>query len=292
MIRRGGLVRDAILAVTAVFAAGCASPREGTPIARVGDAILTIEAARADMDTTSPGFNDRLGRYMAGWVNAELLYQEALRRGIGGGEEFQAKMARVRRQLVNQELLDLLVYGRDTVFSDDAMRAYFENHPDEFTLAEDHLRLRLMTFRGRESARRFAAAVNAKKSWQAAADSIGADSAASAEVVSSTPQTWFTRATLYPVELWKIASPLVPGEVSFPFKTDAGYTVLQYVSFAPAGKTGEFDLAREDVRDRMHIERGRAKLETLLGTLRERYGVEMMTNDASPQEGTHAYDAH
>lgn len=280
------LTAVALIVVAAISAAGCDSRPEGTPIARAGDAILTLETARADMDTSSVGFDDRLQRYVAGWVNSELLYQEALRRGIGSGEEFEEKIALVRRQLVNQELLELLVYKADMVYPEDTLRAYFEYHRNEFTLAEDHLKLRLMTFMGREKARRFAAAVVAKKSWQAVADSISADSAASAEVVSSTPETWFTRATLYPPELWKVASPLDPGEVSFPFKADEGYTVLQYVSFAPAGTTGEFELAMDEVRDRLRMERARMELENLLGTLREQYGVEMMTNDATRQEGT------
>jgi len=244
------------------------------------------------MDTVSPEFESRLARYIVGWVNAELLYQEASRRGIGDGVEFREKIDAVRKQLMNQELLDLLVFDLDTLLPADMLRSYFEKHRDEFTLTEDHLKLRLMTFRGRDRARRFAATVTAKKSWQAVADSIGADSAMAADIVSSTPATWFTRATLYPPELWKVAGPLVEGEVSFPFKTESGFTVLQVVALAHAGKTGEFDLAADGVRDRVRIERSRAVLETLLGTLRERYGVEMIMNDAIDQEGAHQNNAN
>jgi len=292
--RRFGVTPAAMAAIAALaaFGTGCSSGTEGTPIARVGDAVLTLEAARADLDTGGADFDNRLSRYVAGWVNSELLYQEAVRRGLASGEKFESKIAGVRRQIASEELLDRTVFGPDTTLSADTLRAYFQDHRDEFTLTEDHLKLRLMTFRGRESARRFAALVGAKKSWQAAADSLVADPAAGAELVSSIPETWFTKATLYPPELWKVASPLVPGEVSFPFKTDAGYTVLQYVSFAPAGKTGEFELAEGEVRDRVRIERGRAALESLLGTLRERFGVEIMMDDAMQKERAPAENAN
>ncbi len=276
----------AMVAAEALIAAGCSSPPEGTPIARVGDSVLTLEAARADMDTASADFEYRLRRYVAGWVNSELLHQEALRRGIGESVEFRRKVDAVTRQLVNQELLDRLVYDRDTVLPADTLRAYFDRHRDEFTLAEDHLKLRLMTFRDRQDARRFAAAVTAMKSWQAAADSVAADAGGASTVVSSSPEAWYTSATLYPPELWKVASPLVAGEVSFPFKTETGYTVLQVVALAPAGKTAEFDLAAGEVRDRVRVERSRAGLEALLGTLREQYDVEMMMNDATHMEGS------
>jgi len=288
--RRGGgaatgLPGGALLAVMTLWGfSGCSSGPAGTPIARVGDAVLTLEAARAAIDTTSADSEERLSRYVAGWVNAELLYQEAVRRGIDAGEEFEAKIGAVRKQLASEELLEQTVFGRDTSISPDTLRAYFDGHRDEFTLTEDHLKLRLMTFRGRESARRFAALAGAKKSWQAAADSIASDPRMSGEVLSATPETWFTRETLYPPELWKVASPLVPNEISFPFKTESGYTVLQVVSFAPAGKTGEFELAEGEIRDRIRIERGKAGLEALLGTLRERFGVEMMMNDVHAQQ--------
>jgi hypothetical protein len=282
----------AAVAMVAVVAAGCTSRPDGTPIARVGDSVLTLEEARADLDTLSEEYENRLRRYVAGWVNSELLHQEAVRLGLGESAEFREKVDAVGRQLLNQELLDRLVYDRDTVLPPDTLRAYFDKHREEFILTEDHLKLRLMTFRGRESARRFVAAVTARKSWQAVADSIASDSAASSEVVSSTPPTWFTAATLYPPELWKVAGPLVAGEVSFPFKTGGEFTVLQVVAIATAGKTGDFDLAADDVRDRVRVERSRAALESLLGTLRERYGVELMTNNGTYEEGTPQHDAN
>lgn len=83
-----------------------------------------------------------------------------------------------------------------------------------------------------------------------------------------------------------MAGPLGPGDVSFPVKTDGGYTVLQYVELATAGKTEEFDLVREEVLNRVLIENRRARLEALLGTLRERYGVEINMNDARRREGS------
>ena len=111
------------------------------------------------------------------------------------------------------------------------------------------------------------------------------DPQTSREIVSSTPERWYTRATVYPPELWKVAGPLSPGEVSFPLKTDEGYMVLQYVALAPAGKTNEFDLVREDALNRVLIENRRARLDSLLGTVRQRYGVEMNMNDEMPREG-------
>jgi hypothetical protein len=275
-----------LIAVAALSLAGCPSGSPGTVVAKVGDSVLTLEEAAAAIDTSGPDGAGRLGRYVASWVNAELLYEEAKRQGIVDGPGFGARVEDLRRQLANQELLDRLIYGDTTAVPDSALRSYFASHPDEFTLSENHLKLRLATFRSRETARRFSAAVSAGAAWEGLIDSMAANPKSSAEIVSATQEAWYTRATLYPQELWKVAGSLNPGEVSFPLKAGEGFTVVQYLALAPEGKTDEFDIVRDDVMDRVLIEQRRSKLEALLGTLRERYGVEIVNKDATRQEGT------
>lgn len=261
---------------------GCSSERKGTVIARVGDSALTLEDAKSELDTTAADFPQRLNQYVTSWVNSELLHQEAVRLGIEGDPSFERRVASVRRRLADQELLDRLVYNDTAAFADSALRSYLAAHPDEFTIAEDHLKLRFATFRGRETARRFAQSASGGKVWSALLDSIGKDPRLAGEVVAAVPDRWYTRSTIYPPELWKVAGTLGPGEVSFPVKIADGYTVLQYVALATEGKTTEFEVVRDDVINRMLIEQRRARLESLLGTLRERYGVEVnMDNPGS-----------
>ena len=283
------------VAVIALALAGCSQEEPGTVVARVGDSVLTLEEAAAAVDTSVPGGGGRLGQYVASWVNAELLYQEALRQGIGDDPAFGARLADLRRQLAGQELIDRVIYGdmggtgetgNAASVPDSALKAYFLSHPDEFTLSENHLKLRLATFRSREAARRFAAAVTAGAAWDGLIDSMTADPKSLAEIVSATDEAWYTRATLYPQELWKVAGPLDPGEASFPLKTGEGFTVVQFLALAAAGKAGDFDIVRDEVTDRVLVESRRSRLESLLGTLRERYGVEILIKDATRQEGT------
>jgi hypothetical protein len=274
-----------LIALSALVLAGCSSEKPGTVVARVGDSVLTLEKAALEVDTASPGGPGRLGRYVASWVNSELLYQEALHQGIGNDPVFGARLDAMRRQLASQELLDRVIYGDTAAVPDSVLHAYFRSHPDEFTLSENHLKLRLATFRTRETARRVATAVSAGASWEGILDSMTADPRSAAEIVSASEEAWYTRATIYPQELWKVAGPLNPGEVSFPLKTGEGFTVVQYLALAAQGKTDEFDVVKDDVTDRVLVEKRRSKLESLLGTLRDRYGVEIMIKDGTRPEG-------
>ena len=94
-----------------------------------------------------------------------------MRLGIGDEPGFQSRLKSVSRQLANQELLDRLIYGDSASFSEDSLRAYVASHADEFTIAESHLKLRLVTFRGRDAARKFAVTASSPAKWTAILDS-------------------------------------------------------------------------------------------------------------------------
>lgn len=275
-------------AAAALLLAGCRAEPSGTVIARAGDAVLTLEDARAVLDTTAPNIDDLVARYAASWVNAELLWQEARRAGIDDDPRFVSRMDDVRRQLAGQELLDRVIHTGGADLPEDSLRSYLAAHPDEFSIAEDHLKLKVAVFRSREAARRFAASVTAARPWDAALDSLVVDPRASADILSAAPGRWYTAATLYPPDLWKVAGPLSPGEVSFPVRGGDGYAVIQYLAAARAGKTTEFDLVRGEVLARMLVESRRARLDSLLGTLRERHGVELNVSPAARQKGASA----
>jgi hypothetical protein len=268
-----------------LFLGGCGREQPGTVIARVGDSELTREEALADLDTSQGDLDRRMAQYTTAWINSELIYQEARRLGLEEDPEYLSRLKKVRRQIANQVLLDWMIYRDTTGFSEDTLRAYFENSRDEYSIAEDHLQLNLITFGSRRAARRFRTAVSTVKSWETVLDSVIDDPGISAEVVHSARSTWYTPATLYPPELWKVASPLGAGEVSFPFKTHRGYTLLQKLAFVSAGKDPQFELVRDEVLNRMRIEHRRGLFEQLLGTLRERYSVALLLNNTSDQDG-------
>ena len=274
-----------LVAVAALIAPGCSSEKPGTVAARVGDSVLTLEEATAATDTGAAGGPGRLRQYVASWVNTELLYQEALRLGIADDPAFRARLESLRRRLAAQEVLDLTIYADTTAVPDSVLRAYYRIHPDEFALPERHLKLRLATFRTREGARRFAAAVNGGRGWEGLIDTLAADPKWSVEVLSASGAAWYTRSTVFPQELWKVGAALGQGEVSFPVKTGEAFTVVQLTGEAGEGKPGEFEIVRDEVADRVMVETRRAKLDSLLGTLRTKYNVEMMSMDADRPGG-------
>ena len=286
----GGEMRFApltLLLFTALLL-GCRPQPAVRVIARVGDAELTLEEARTHIDTTHAAFEYALNEYVSYWVNTELLYQEAKRRGVESSEEFIRQLQDVRRQLASQTFLEHFVYTDTTGVAPEAMKQYFSQHTSEFPIHENMLNLNLIALNNRDRANEFEASVARGSEWKEAVESLLRDSAAAPSVLSETRGHYYTSQTLFPPELWKVASALSPNEVSFPVKTAGGYFVLQCLARLEQGSPAGFDVARPEVRQRLLIESRRRLYDELLGNLRKKTNVELMLGSHRMADTVHA----
>jgi hypothetical protein len=279
-----------VLPILTTLLIGCSQRRAGEVIARVGNAELTLEDAQAHIDSSHTSFDLALNEYVAHWVNTELLYQEAKHQGVESSEQFVHQFEDIRRQLANQAYLDRTIYSDTGGITPDGMQGYFREHASEFLVHENTLRLNLIALNSREGATAFAAAVSRGAPWKTAADSFRSNSAASSSVVSVSSGEYYTSQTLFPPELWKVASALSVNEVSFPVKTTGPYFVLQLLSKVQQGAPADFDLARPEVRQRLLIEGRRKRYDDLLGTLRRKYGVQVMLGSHRLTDTSHVHE--
>ena len=253
-------------------------------IARVGNVRLTIDDARHSIDTTQGSFEQQLPGYISLWVTNTLLYQEAQREGVDNTDLFKNQIEETRRQIAIQDLLQQNVYADTGGLDDQTLKAYFDKHMNEFFVAEDMIKLNSIGFNSREDASTFAAAITQDRSWEDAVSKARNSTSSSGQIVSAASNQYYSQRSLFPPELWKVASTLNVGDVSFPIKTNLGYFVIQLLSVVPQGKTAEFDLVRDEVKNRVLIEKRRQRYEQYLGTLRKRYDVEILMNTGKSQD--------
>jgi peptidyl-prolyl cis-trans isomerase C len=274
-----------LLLVLLTMLSGCTrKPSEEQVIARVGNVRLTMDDARRSIDTTQGSFEQQLPGYISLWVTNTLLYQEAQRQGVDNTDLFRNQIEETRRQIAIQDLLQMNVYADTGGTDDQALKAYFDKHMSEFFVAEDMVRLNSVGFTSREDASGFAAAITQDRSWEEAVLRAQNSVPAAGQIVSAASNQYYSQRSLFPPELWKVASTLNAGDVSFPIKTNLGYFVIQLVSVIPQGKPAEFDLVREEVKSRVLIEKRRQRYEQYLGTLRKRYDVEILMKIGKSQD--------
>jgi len=126
-------------ALCAVLAAGCSKedpvPKrpDGTVIARVGNAYLTLEELQSSIPSeySSVITRDQNIRYVRQWINTELLYQEALRIGVDREPHIRARLEKMKKDLLSAEIISRGARGRAEV-SDLAVREYYESHREQF----------------------------------------------------------------------------------------------------------------------------------------------------------------
>ena len=267
-----------LLLCSSLLLACCHPERNDNIIARVGDATLTLEEARSSLDADLGSSERQLREFVTHWVNTQLIYQEARRQGIQNSAELKRRLLDAERQITTQTFLEQQLYSDTSGIAQSQVREYYDNHASEFIISEDFIKLRLIAFNSRERASRFSTAVSRGTTWKQAQTEIYRDSSALSAVTVTPSEEYYTKQSLSPPELWKVATSLNPNEVSFPVKSSVGFFVIQVLYFVTKGSAGEFELVRGEVYQRMFLENRRRRYEDLLGNLRKRYHVEVMVN--------------
>jgi hypothetical protein len=265
-----------LVCVVLLLFVACQRQNNGTVVARVGAAELTLDEALAHVDTSRKPYGDQLRGYIAHWVNDELIYQEAKKNGADKRDDVQRQIRDARRMLTADAFLRQSIDSDTGGINQALLDEYFKNHASEFFVKEDMIKLNLVTMDTREHAGSFAALVSRGMPWNVAVDQIRRDTISQNTIVTNVSGKFFTQHTLFPGELWKVVSALGVNEVSFPVKTNVGYAVLQPLAMLQQGKQAPFELVRDEVRQRVFIERRRRAYNDLLGTLRTQYNVEII----------------
>jgi len=130
------LLIPAVVLAGAAFLAGCGEQKStpalgGAVLASVNGDKLTVP----ELDSLSPeGFEitrENLPKILDKWVSNTLMYQEAVRRGVEKEPQAQARLKRLERDYLVNELLDRLT-SSIKIGSDQQMQ-YFNQHKEEFS---------------------------------------------------------------------------------------------------------------------------------------------------------------
>ena len=256
---------------------GCTRERPRTQaVARIDGTELTAADLAASCDTTGAG-RAQARTYINDWIIRQMLYTEAVRRGIADGDDVRRQVVEARMQLAIAALLDKELNLRDTTdIPDKALRASFDSNASAFVLPEDVVALSYVLFGERDAANAFRTRVLRGTSWDEAVRQTRGDSLARKQLLQVVDHQYFTHASLYPEELWKLARTLSTNAVSFVVRTDNGYYVLQALGLKRQGEIPDFAYAREQVRNRLQIQARRARYEQLLHDLRAKHTVEIL----------------
>lgn len=268
------------VAAFAVIIASCGeTAQDKRAVASVNTQILTMDMIYAHMDSSKQLTDAELRQYVNQWVTNELLYQEAQRKGYDETDEVRLKVAEAKKQLSIAELLEKEVYSlTEQDIRPDEVAFYYQSHADEFILKENLVRLSIAVFARNDDAVHFRVSALSGLGWNNAVEEFKNDT--SKGMVSISDSLFYFQSSLYPPELWKVASALGIEEVSFPVSTSVGYVVLRSIGQYKKGNPAPFAYVEPEIRTRLAMERRQKKYQEFIQALRVKHAVQFMLPQA------------
>ena len=250
-VRNAPVIAGILLCLTTWI--GCSPPPEPEPfVARVGNAKLT-EAEIADLLKDRSAFldsADAVSQIVEQWVTNELLYQEALARGLRGDPDVRTLLSDNERSVLIDALVTRFLATEIGEGPDEAaIQTYYEQHRDQLALREPYVRIRHRVFTNPDSAEFARQALTAVPLL---------DSGATGQVNTSGIQddVFYPEAHVFAASpgLNTLLRDLKPGDVRLVTTPDSSYHVVQLLDRLPSGTVPDREMVRETIRERLTIE--------------------------------------
>lgn len=207
--------------------------------------------------------------YLNRWIENELLYQEAKRRGLKDKPEVKLRTKQAIKDVMVLSLLREQVANQIQVTEEEA-KTFYEQNKEFFRREEEEVRASQILF-----------------STQAQADSAfvrikkGEDFARLARELSIDPQArssggdlgYFNPTSMHPV-IVKEAFDLRTGTVSTPFGTEMGYHILKVTDRKPKGSLRDFEEIKDRLIDQMTSRKKSEIIAKLLEKLKSEAKIE------------------
>jgi len=246
-----------VLALAAALLAGCAqkaAEQKGPYVAKVGSATITKSDLDREMqslpDYAKQLFADEQGRekFLDELIKKEILYQEAVKKGLDKTPEFQRKVEDFRKLTLASELLEKEIVSKARVSDQDA-RDYYNKHKEEFVTASQ-IRASHILVKTEEEAKKVLSRLKKGENFGEIAKKESLDKGSAQ---NGGDLGFFGRGQMIPA-FEKAAAALKAGELSGPVKTEYGYHIIK-VTDKKAGPAVEFDRIKEMIVQRLSGEK-------------------------------------
>ena len=110
------------------------------PIAKVGNIVLTQEMIKEEFNVDNSGVIgfDQKKDYVDRWVEKEVLYREAVKRGLENESSIKSELVDMEKVLSIDKLLDIEVEGKLEI-SDDEIISFYQNNLEEYRYFENEI---------------------------------------------------------------------------------------------------------------------------------------------------------
>jgi hypothetical protein len=181
------------------------------------------------------------------WINRELLYQEAVKRGILKEDEFNRIMENSKKQLAASMLLNRYYNNEKISFQPEDLEEYYNRHQSEFKRLYDSYLLNLVEFNDEDKAIKFRTTV-LESDWEKALNAFKGDTS----IANIESNVLLYNYEVHPAALFRIVDNLNAGEVGIIFNSgeDNHYSVVQELQKFDKDSIPPFQMIKSLVENR------------------------------------------
>ena len=275
------------LIVSFLFAfVACAKKEDqkGAYLATVGNSKIT----QADLEReikSLPEFAQKLFEGSAGkekfldeLIKKELLYQEALKKGLDKNPDYQKKVEDFRKLTLIGQLLEKEIEAKSKV-TDQDVKDYYEKHKDELT-SVSQIRASHILVKTEDEANKILERIKKGEDFGSLAKKFSIDTGSAK---NGGDLGYFSSGQMLP-EFETAAIKLKKGEISAPVKTKFGYHIIKVVD-KKMGKPLEFEKIKNAISQRIAAEKQKEFFDSYIENLKKTYKVEINKDAVSKLSG-------
>ncbi len=232
--------------ILAAVLAGCSKPSpQKNFVARVNNSYLTENQLDAMIDTGSTS-NFYRSEVIRNWINRELLYQQAVKKGILKSDEYKKLTSRSSKEIAVSLLLQKYYEDEKVDYEPKDLEDFYNSNKDEFKRFYDSYYINIISFDNEDNAIQFRSTVLASD-WESALNIFKDDSS----IVYVKSNALLFAYEIHPVAVERVVTSLSPGEVSIVIVDQSGrYTVVNEIQKYSKDTVPPFEVVRPLVEGR------------------------------------------
>ena len=215
-------------------------------VAKINNEILTEEQLNAALSDKQNKGKYR-EEYIHNWIETEILFQEAQKKGITRDSQFNSLLERSRKELAVALLLKKISEDIKIEFADEEINKYFDEHKEEFRLEDDKYLINKIEIGNFDKAVKFRNKL-LDLSWDDAEKGVKNDPA----ILSNETKQFYYRYQLQPVSLLRAVNNLGENEVSVIIETEPSkFCIVQMITKYNANSIPPFEVVKDDINARL-----------------------------------------
>lgn len=276
-----------VFIISLLFACAKKEEKKEPYLAKVGDTVITQADFEREMkalpEFVQKMFEGSSGRekFLDELVKRELLYKEALKKGLDKDPEYLKKIEDFEKITLVGLLLQKEIESKVKV-SDQEVKDYYEKNKEKFTPVTQ-IRVSHILVKTEKEAKNILGKLRKGEDFAQIAKKYSIDTVSAK---NSGDLGFLSKGQMLP-EIEEVATRLKPGEISEPIKTKSGYEIIK-VTDKKRGQVVEFEKVKNLISQNLLAEKQKDVFDSYIEGLKKSYKIEInkeaLSKLASPEE--------